>query len=635
MTTLKGNTSLASHKDKNSNLGIENMCATTKTTGAAPMMKMNLRSSKYANNMNVDCAGSNHGSCNIGVNLNGMGMPSEGISQRRGLRDITNQTNQANNTVGHTRTNQSHNQYQHQNSKYKNPVLNTMVYNENAEGDRTTKAVHKSKDNQQNTMPQTSKNHPEGDDMDESPSAMIMSTSPAEALVSNSNHQRCTVNSSGGSSGMKVSDGENDRKNIDFEAEMDLCVDKLNISDDIELDTSDDVVGNMAEHLNEKLSRHETSTEQQDTQNNSSTNDSLTKIQLQKQQIREQQELLRSQQMELEKQEELLRQKEVEAQQKCELEQQLIEEKEAESVQSTRSQQTDSTLNTEVNVSSTWGVASNTIESNHVTLANADIDDIDYRSRNNIFEATEYVQEQYQLYKEKEHSARVSPRYMEKQTQINHDMRSILIDWLVDIHFKFRCVPETLFLTVNILDRFLERKHVPKTRLQCVGITAFLIAAKYEEIYPPELQELQYMVDNAYSKQQIVDMESKILVALRYKITIVTPRVFLVRFLKAAHADNIVVHLASYILERSLQEESFITYAPSILAAAAVSIARRVANRRPWTPTLQYYSGYQYEELTYCINDMTSWVRSRHNSLEAVRRKYTSNKFYAVAKMDI
>ena len=90
---LGGNTSLASHKDKNSNLGIENMCATTKTTGAAPMMKMNLRSSKYANNMNVDCAGSNHGSCNVGVNLNGMGMPSEGISQRRGLRDITNQTN--------------------------------------------------------------------------------------------------------------------------------------------------------------------------------------------------------------------------------------------------------------------------------------------------------------------------------------------------------------------------------------------------------------------------------------------------------------------------------------------------------------------------------------------------------------
>jgi len=631
MATLKGSTTLSSHNDENNKPGIENIC-NAKATGSAPMMKMNLRSSKYANNMNGDGVGS----CNTAVNSNGVGMPSEGVSQRRGLRDITNQTKQANNTIGlHTRSTHNQNQHQQQNVKYKNSGLNTMVYNENIEGNRTRrpidKATHKSKDIQQKIIPQTSKNQSEGGDMEDSPSAMVMSTSPAEALVTNANDQRSVVKSSGGSSDMKLSDEENDRKNIDFETEMDLCVDKLNISDDIELDTSDDiVVGNMTEHLNEKLNRHQeesSSTSESDVGNN----DSLTQIQLQKQQIMEQQELLRTQQMELEKQEELLRQKELEAKEKYQLEQELIQERKAERIEPTNLQQTSSAMNREVNREEERSESHN----NHLTLANADIDDIDYRSRHNIFEATDYVQEQYALYKEKELSTRVSPRYMERQTQINHDMRSILIDWLVDIHFKFRCVPETLFLTVNILDRFLERKHVPKTRLQCVGVAAFLIAAKYEEIYPPELQELQYMVDNAYSKQQIIDMESKILVALRYKITVVTPRVFLVRFLKAAHADNIVVHLASYILERSLQEESFITYAPSTLAAAAVSIARRVANRRPWTPTLQYYSGYHYEELSYCINDMTSWVRSRHNSLEAVRRKYTSNKFYAVAKMDI
>jgi len=79
-------------------------------------------------------------------------------------------------------------------------------------------------------------------------------------------------------------------------------------------------------------------------------------------------------------------------------------------------------------------------------------------------------------------------------------MRSILIDWLVDVHLKFKLLPETLFITVNIIDRFLEKQRVSKSRLQLVGVTALFVASKYEEIYPPELKDFVYITDRAYSK---------------------------------------------------------------------------------------------------------------------------------------
>lgn len=79
-------------------------------------------------------------------------------------------------------------------------------------------------------------------------------------------------------------------------------------------------------------------------------------------------------------------------------------------------------------------------------------------------------------------------------------MRAILVDWLIEVHLKFKLLPETLYITVNVIDRFLEKQKVSKSRLQLVGVTALFIASKYEEIYPPELKDFVYITDGAYSK---------------------------------------------------------------------------------------------------------------------------------------
>ena len=130
-------------------------------------------------------------------------------------------------------------------------------------------------------------------------------------------------------------------------------------------------------------------------------------------------------------------------------------------------------------------------------------DDIDERDSDDPLCATTYVQDMYKLFRSKEVSTSVRPLYMDNQPYINQRMRSILVDWLVEVHLKFKLVPETLYLTVNLIDRYLAKTEVSRVKVQLVGVTALLIASKYEEIYPPELRDLVFICDGAYSKLEV------------------------------------------------------------------------------------------------------------------------------------
>ncbi len=130
-------------------------------------------------------------------------------------------------------------------------------------------------------------------------------------------------------------------------------------------------------------------------------------------------------------------------------------------------------------------------------------DDIDERDAVDPLCTTAYVQDMYEHFRAKESSTSVRPLYMENQTHINERMRSILVDWLVEVHLKFKLVPETLYLTINLIDRYLERQEVSRPKLQLVGVTSLLIASKYEEIYPPELRDLVYICDRAYTRTEV------------------------------------------------------------------------------------------------------------------------------------
>jgi hypothetical protein len=114
-------------------------------------------------------------------------------------------------------------------------------------------------------------------------------------------------------------------------------------------------------------------------------------------------------------------------------------------------------------------------------------------------------------------------------------MRAYLIDWITELHLKFKMWPETLYVCVGIIDRFLMNEpDFKKKDLQCLGVTALHIAGKYEEIYPPELKHLIRVTDNAISKEQVLKLEFRILHALDFNMTWPSIFRFMERFTRIA-----------------------------------------------------------------------------------------------------
>lgn len=179
------------------------------------------------------------------------------------------------------------------------------------------------------------------------------------------------------------------------------------------------------------------------------------------------------------------------------------------------------------------------------------------------------------------------------QNEVNITHRMILVDWLAEVAIKFKLLTETMFLTVNIIDRYLALKTVSKKKLQVqeeifsanksqlVGITAMMIAAKYEEIYSPCLKDYIYISAKAYKKEEMLEMEVDMLMLLDFNLALPSPLHFLRRFSKAARSDSRIHTLSKYLCELSLLDYGMLKYLPSLVAASAVYLARRMNGITP------------------------------------------------------
>ncbi|KAL6621200.1 hypothetical protein ACP70R_033632 [Stipagrostis hirtigluma subsp. patula] len=192
------------------------------------------------------------------------------------------------------------------------------------------------------------------------------------------------------------------------------------------------------------------------------------------------------------------------------------------------------------------------------------------------------------------------------QTAVSIEMRAVLIDWIVGVTEEYAHVPDTLYLTVNYIDRYLSIEEINQHRLQLLGVACLLIAAKHEEICPPLVEELCYISDNLYTKDEVLQMEASVLNYLKFEMTAPTAKCFLRRFVRAAQASeelNLASFIASYICELSLLEYSLLSYLPSLVAASSVFLAKFILKptKNPWNPTLSYYTENTPSELRGCV----------------------------------
>ena len=267
--------------------------------------------------------------------------------------------------------------------------------------------------------------------------------------------------------------------------------------------------------------------------------------------------------------------------------------------------------------------------------------DIDYQGRDSYLRASGYAENIYSYYKTIEDVFCTQP-YMDSQSDIDEMLRAILIDWVVQVHLKFRLEQETLFLAVQIIDRYLAIEQITKKNLKLVGVTAMLIASKYVEIVAPEVRGFVYISDNDYSSREILDMEKTVLWKLDFELASPTSHHFLAHYLKACAAvdkhatEKRFDMFCMYGVEVSLSEYSMMGCPFSKISAASVLLARQTLGTGPWTITLEKYTGYkvsELQELADNIRDLMIEAACPTTTLKAVHTKYRSARFSCVAQL--
>ncbi|XP_038143554.1 G2/mitotic-specific cyclin-B1 [Cyprinodon tularosa] len=268
-------------------------------------------------------------------------------------------------------------------------------------------------------------------------------------------------------------------------------------------------------------------------------------------------------------------------------------------------------------------------------ILEAAVRDVDADDYDNPMLCSEYVKDIYKYLRQLEVEQNVRPTYLQGQ-EVTSNMRAILIDWLVQVSIKFRLLQETMYMTVGIIDRFLQDHPVPKKQLQLVGVTAMFLASKYEEMYPPEISDFAYVTDQAYTTAQIRDMEMTILRVLKFQLGRPVPLQFLRRASKIYEVTAEQHTLAKYLLELSMIDYEMVHMPPSMVASAALALTLKVLDAGEWDITLQHYMNYTAESLIPVMAHIAKNVVKVNEGLTkhmTVKGKYSTSKQMRIANI--
>ena len=250
----------------------------------------------------------------------------------------------------------------------------------------------------------------------------------------------------------------------------------------------------------------------------------------------------------------------------------------------------------------------------------------------------DYLDEIYNNLLIDEKEIKYSPKmgYMEMQGDINEQMRAILIDWLVEVHYRFRLKSKTLFQTVWIIDAYLSLNQITRAKLQLLGIASLLISCKSQEIYYPQLNEFIDITDGAYVKNELIEMEKKVLKVLDFNIVAPTANDFYNIIAKAFCFDQKQFYLGKYFLESSLIDYRMIKYSSSVIGASCAYIVMKffgIDNYKILYKNEVINENCPQKIIKEAARDICFLVKNLSQStLKAVKDKYSLNHFLNVVQ---
>ncbi|KAL5486181.1 CLB4 [Sanghuangporus weigelae] len=240
---------------------------------------------------------------------------------------------------------------------------------------------------------------------------------------------------------------------------------------------------------------------------------------------------------------------------------------------------------------------------------------------------SEYSEEIFDYMSKLELEMMPNPDYIQGQSDLNWDMRQTLVDWLLQVHLRYYLLPETLWIAINLVDRFLSKRIVSVVKLQLVGVVAMFIAAKYEEILAPSVEEFVFMTEGGYSKEEILKGERIVMQTLDFKISsYCSPYSWVRRISKADEYDIQTRTLCKYIVEVTLLDYRFLRVKPSLVAAVGMYTARRMLGT-DWNNAFVFYSGYTEAQLLTGHSYVIGKLLERGFDRQYVSRKYASKKY--------
>uniref|UniRef100_A0A915HL36 Cyclin N-terminal domain-containing protein n=1 Tax=Romanomermis culicivorax TaxID=13658 RepID=A0A915HL36_ROMCU len=264
--------------------------------------------------------------------------------------------------------------------------------------------------------------------------------------------------------------------------------------------------------------------------------------------------------------------------------------------------------------------------SDHFSSKNTRYEDEKFRHFSLIYAPPDFRQDVYEYAREQEEKPHLKPQkhYFSKQPHIDTTMRVVLVDWMIDVIAEYHMELETLHLAVNYVDRYLSKVIVNKDQLQLVGTTALMIAGKFEEIYPPELEQFAFVTDNTYTMQQsscllddklmlpgvchrskhsklVVKMERAMLATLNFDFCVPTINFFLEHFIAICRSNQRCTSLAKFLSELILLDSSFLQYSSSVIAASIICVANLTTESVPWPVDLEHSSHYTIKDIYRCM----------------------------------
>ncbi|OWZ16797.1 Cyclin [Phytophthora megakarya] len=272
----------------------------------------------------------------------------------------------------------------------------------------------------------------------------------------------------------------------------------------------------------------------------------------------------------------------------------------------------------------------------------ASVRDIDAPSATISSHQAKLIKELDIYYKKHEMKYLPVPNYIGTvQLDITEKMRTIVVDWLVEVCEEFELESETFHKAVNLIDRCLKKIQILRKQFQLLGCACIMLAAKFEEVNGGLFNVDDYVdiSDQTYTAEQMLDMEVQVLNALEYRVASTTCYGFMHRYMEAGCTTAKQRSLVAYLCDFALLFYHMVRFKPSILVASAVYLARLTTGEvEPWVPTLHHVTKYNPSYFKDCVEELhqlheieSQVVNTQRDKVKAVSEKYLAGKFHSAS----